>query len=290
MTLMTMMSQTAELQPPLPRPRNFPSGLVLVAAVELILIAAVLRAANTQGFYPAVCACGLCSFQLCILLINRFGENTRNIRRLARSAEFSNQPVFITDPNGRIKWTNPQFTRLTGYGLAEVVGKTFSMVLHGQDTDTHIVETIREQIRKQQPFEGELQQYDRMGLSHWVSTKGEPILDAHGELTHYVVTQTDITEERRQSQSIIEALTSKATPMTGISPERVGDLTRKLESLGTTDHRDLLQDAVNGLRGGMREALAALPAGRQGSKNQTPMDGKLEERNSNTRGEQPSNE
>lgn len=248
---MTMISQSIEL----PRPRNYPSKLALLAAVELVVIAVLLRLSNTQGFMPAAMACSFAAVQLGVLLIIRFTRDTRNVRRLARAAEYSNQAVFITDPSGRIKWTNPRFTRLTGYCLAEVVGKTFAMVLHGQDTDTRQVEKIRDRIRQKLPFETELLQYDRVGLNYWVSTTGQPVSDARGQVSHYIVTQTDVTEERRQSAAIIEALTKPGD----ISSSRVTQLTQQLQSLAATDERDQLHAAVVGLQNSVKDCMAVVP-------------------------------
>jgi PAS domain S-box-containing protein len=248
---MTTLSQPLVL----PRPRNFPSKLALLAALELVVIAVLLRISNTQGFMPAAMACSLGAVQLGILLINRFTRDTRNVRRLARAAEFSNQAVFITDPNGRIKWTNTRFTRLTGYGMAEVVGRTFAMVLHGQDTDTREVEKMRDRIRQQLPFETEIQQYDRVGLSHWVSSKGQPIFDSRGLVSHYMITQIDVTEERRQSRVIIDALTKPVD----VSTARVNQLTRQLESLAATDERQQLEAAVIGLKNSVKDCITIMP-------------------------------
>jgi PAS domain S-box-containing protein len=249
---MTMIPQSVVL----PRPRNFPSKLALVAALELLAIAILLRLSNTQGFFPAAMACSLGAVQLGMLLIHRFTRDTRNVRRMARSAEFSNQAVFITDPTGRIKWTNPRFTRLTGYGLAEVVGKTFAIVLHGQETDTREVEKVRDRLRQQLPFETELLQYDRVGLSHWVSSKGQPIFDAQGQTSHYMITQIDVTDERRQSRAIIDELTRPVD----ISSEKVNQLTRQLQSLADLDERDQLEAAVLGLQKSVADCIGVVPA------------------------------
>src|ERR1700753_4347649 len=112
-----------------PKTRYFPSRIACLPAAELVLIALLLRLSNSPAFFAAAIACSLCSIQLGVLLINRFKVNTRKIRKLARAAEFSSHSVIITDPMGRIKWTNPRFTRLTGFYLSEIAGRTYGMVL-----------------------------------------------------------------------------------------------------------------------------------------------------------------
>jgi PAS domain S-box-containing protein len=248
-----------------PQTRYFPSRIALLAAAELVLIALLLRLSNTPAFFAAAVACSLCSLQLGVLLINRFQVDTRRIRKVARQAEFSTQAVLITDGRGQIKWTNPQFTRLTGFYLSEISGKTFSMVLHGQETRAQVVELIRQKMRLEQPFDVELMQYNRAGETMWTSSKGEPIRDTRGNLTHYVITQTDISDQRR----LIEELANPSTTDTGISlsvepkiatSDKVAELTRQLESLGSSDDRDQLQTMVDGLKREVETCVSTLPA------------------------------
>jgi len=235
--------------------RYFPSRIALLAAAELVFIALLLRWSNSPAFFAAAIACSLCSIQLGVLLINRFKVNTRKIRKLARAAEFSSHAVIITDPLGRIKWTNPRFTRLTGFYLSEIAGRTYGMVLHGQETAIQAVENIRRHMRLEQPFEVEILEYNRAGESLWVSSKGEPVHDTRGNLTHYLITQTDISDQRR----LIEELAKASAIETSNASGRVADLTRKLESLSASDDREQLQSLVNGLKGGMEQCVEALP-------------------------------
>ncbi len=136
------------------RPRYFPSKIVLVAAGELVFISLMLRWSNSPAFFAAAIACSLGAIQLGAVLINRFQRDTRKVLKVAEAAEFSTNAVMITDPAGRIKWANARFTELTGFQLADCAGKTFSMLLHGQHTDTPTVELIRNQIRAAAIFRG----------------------------------------------------------------------------------------------------------------------------------------
>jgi len=250
-----------------PQSRYFPSRIALLAAAELMLIALLLRLSNSPAFFAAAVACSLCSLQLAVLLINRFQINTRRIRKLARQAEFSSQAVLITDGKGYIKWTNPHFTRLTGFYLSEIAGKTFSMVLHGQQTKAQVVELIRQKMRLQQPFDVELLEYNRAGESMWVSSKGEPIHDTRGNLTHYVITQADISDQRRLIEEISTNSANSISPATislSVEPniatsDKVAELTRQLESLGESDNRAQLQTVVDELKREVESCVSSLP-------------------------------
>jgi PAS domain S-box-containing protein len=247
-----------------PQTRYFPSRIALLAAMELMLIALLLRLSNTPAFFAAAVACSLCSLQLGVLLINRFQVNTRRIRKVARQAEFSSQAVLITDGKGCIKWTNPHFTRLTGFYLSEIAGKTFGMVLHGQETKAQTVELIRQKMRLEQPFDIEVLEYNRAGETMWVSSKGEPIRDTRGNLTHYVITQADISDQRRLIEELSNTKSVQPSISLSIEPkfatsDKVAELTRQLESLGESDDRAQLQTLVDGLKREVDTCVSSLP-------------------------------
>lgn len=48
----------------------------------------------------------------------------RHSRLLSHAVEQSATSVMVTDPDGHLLYVNPAFTRLTGYDLHEVIGKT----------------------------------------------------------------------------------------------------------------------------------------------------------------------
>jgi PAS domain S-box-containing protein len=255
------------------RPRPFPSKLVVVAAVELTLIAVLLRWSNSPAFFAAAIACSLGAIQLGAVLIARFRRDTRKVRRVAQAAEFSSQAVLITDPRGRIKWINSRFTDLTGFRMDDATGKTFSMLLHGQFTDTPTVELIRNQLRTGQPFNCEILQYNRAGEEFWVASKGEPFCDAQGQITHYVITQSDLPDHRRQTREIEQLAaiavdraieTEALTPAVAVNEYPANDpalrLAQQLESLSSADDRAQLQDLVDGLKARVIDCVTILPA------------------------------
>jgi len=258
-----------------PKNRFFPSRIALLAAGELVFIALLLRLSNSPAFFAAAIACSLGAIQLGIILINRFEANTRQIRKIARNAEFSSQAILITDPQGRIKWTNMQFTRLTGFYLSEIAGKTCAMVLHGQDTKARAVETIRRHMRLAEPFEVEILEYNRDGESLLVYSRGEPVFNTYGQLTHYVIKQScsemsdchieEMASIRpfHRSTHFLETSSNQVSidkpDSTGETTGGVAELTRQLESLSVSDDRQLLQYMVEGLKTKVDQCVASLP-------------------------------
>jgi PAS domain S-box-containing protein len=273
------------------RSRQFPSNLVAVAAAELLFIAVLLLCSPSPTFSASAVVCSLCALPLGAVLLRRFQRDTRQVRRFARKAEVSTQAVLITDPRGRIKWTNAKFTELTGFKLDAAAGKSFAMLLHGHATDTPTVELIRNQMRTEQPFAVEILQYSQAGTAFWVNSRGEPIRDARGRLTHYVITQTDVSEQRRQTREIdqlasaialdgaFEAEHFQSVDLDGVRPEPAASnaestvagqaehpandpalrLAQQLASLSSVDERDHLQQLVEGLKNRTVECIQQLP-------------------------------
>jgi PAS domain S-box-containing protein len=265
-------------QPNLPmnltaRPRYFPSKIVLVAAGELVFISLMLRWSNSPTFFAAAVACSVGAIQLGAVLINRFQRDTKKVRKVAQAAEFSSQAVVIADPTGRIKWANARFTDLTGFTLAEAAGKRFAMLLHGQLTDTPTVELIRNQMRTKQPFAVEILQYNRAGQEFWVSSKGEPFYDTRGTITHYVITQSDLSDQRRQTleiEQLADAIAvDKAIEVEGVKPvllepeypanDPALKLAQQLEALSSADDRAQLQQLVDGIKSRVEDCVTILP-------------------------------
>ena len=122
----------------------------------------------------------------------------KDAETLSLVANETDNSVIICNRMGRIDYVNPGFTKLTGYTLAEVAGKTPGSVLQGPLTDPAAVRTIREKLATRQPFQVEILNYGKSGRPHWINLAINPILDAGGEVARYVSIQTDITETKEQ--------------------------------------------------------------------------------------------
>jgi diguanylate cyclase (GGDEF)-like protein/PAS domain S-box-containing protein len=122
--------------------------------------------------------------------------------RLLNSAVMqSKEAILITDaqldlPGPRIVFANPAFTRLTGYGTEEVIGKT-PRILQGPRTDRQVIDRLRRQLARGEVFDGEAVNYRKDGSAYDQEWQIAPIRDADGAVTHFVALQRDITERKR---------------------------------------------------------------------------------------------
>jgi PAS domain S-box-containing protein len=118
---------------------------------------------------------------------------------LSLVADNTDNSVVITDPEGLIEYVNPGFTRMTGYTLEESVGRKPGSFLQGPDTNRQTVERIRKKIQAQEPFYEEILNYDKSGLSYWISLAINPVFDSEGRVSKYISIQTNVTDTKRRA-------------------------------------------------------------------------------------------
>lgn len=112
--------------------------------------------------------------------------------------EHAPSSIVITDRTGNIEYVNPAFCRLTGYTKKEVIGKHTRM-LKGEGA-TQPPEHYRElwdTIAAGSEWRGEFFNRRKDGTLFWESASISPILDAEGEITHFVAVKENITERKQ---------------------------------------------------------------------------------------------
>ena len=128
------------------------------------------------------------------------GQGTADPRLLRAAVEASGEAIVITsaeleDPGPRIEYTNPAFSRITGYEADEVVGLT-PRLLQGPGTDRAVIDRMRAALLAGEPFQGEALNYRKDGSTYMVEWLITPLKDAGGCITHWVSAQRDITARR----------------------------------------------------------------------------------------------
>jgi PAS domain S-box-containing protein len=126
-------------------------------------------------------------------------------KRLAIVANTTTNMVVLADGEGKIEWVNPAFTKVTGYGLDEIVGKKPGSFLRGPDTDAEMVNFMREKTDAGQGFRNvELVNYNKSGHPYWVSIEVHPIHDPSGKVFQFIAIQSDITERKSNQQALLD--------------------------------------------------------------------------------------
>ncbi|MFO0888779.1 MAG: PAS domain S-box protein, partial [Isosphaeraceae bacterium] len=120
--------------------------------------------------------------------------------KLALVASRTDNAVIITDAEGRIEWVNDGFTRITGYTLKEVAGRSPGSLLQGGETDPNTAELMRRTVRAGKGFQTEVVNYAKSGRKYWIAIEVQPIHDESGRLTNFIAVESDITERKRDQR------------------------------------------------------------------------------------------
>ena len=132
------------------------------------------------------------------------------LRLLESAVTTTNDAVLITEAEPidelgpRIQYVNPAFTRMTGYTLEEVLGKT-PRILQGEKTDRATLDRIRTALRNWQSVRADLINYRKDGTEFWVELSIVPIADESGWFTHWVAVQRDISD-RKLAETALQQL------------------------------------------------------------------------------------
>jgi PAS domain S-box-containing protein len=131
-------------------------------------------------------------------------ENTRKLDLLALVARRTDNAVVITDVSGKIKWVNDGFTRISGYRLDEVLGKSPGSFLQLEGAPDPTQWLMSERVKAGQGFDTEVLNYGKSGKPYLIHIECQPLLDAGGEHIGFMAIERDVTNERRSAR-LLEA-------------------------------------------------------------------------------------
>lgn len=124
-------------------------------------------------------------------------------RALAVAAE----GITINDlrlPDEPLIYANDGFERLTLYPVKDIIGRNCRF-LQGPDTDSSVVDQIRDAVRERRECTVEILNYRKDGKPFWNRLSLTPVRNDEGETTHYIGVQSDITESREAKIALSQA-------------------------------------------------------------------------------------
>ncbi|MGB7749688.1 MAG: PAS domain S-box protein [Verrucomicrobiia bacterium] len=121
------------------------------------------------------------------------------LHQLSIAVEQSPASIVITNTAGDIEYVNPKFIALTGYTLAEVLGKN-PRVLKSGEKSPEAYRELWETIKAGKEWSGEFHNKKKNGELYWEFASISPIRDPAGRVTHYVAVKEDITA-RKQTEA-----------------------------------------------------------------------------------------
>jgi len=113
-------------------------------------------------------------------------------KKLSTVVAQSANTIIITDTDGKIEYTNPRFTEVSGYTAEEVVGKNPKFLGSGRQNEEFHAK-VWETVKSGKIWKGEFQNKAKNGDLFWEQATISPIRNDEGEIRNFLTIKEDIT-------------------------------------------------------------------------------------------------
>jgi PAS domain S-box-containing protein len=142
-------------------------------------------------------------------------------QKLAHIARQTSNAVSLLDTSYQITWINPAYSRMFGYSFEEALGRNFSDLITGPDTDMELLRQFRQDLAEGREFRSEFLNYTRDGRRVHTDITGQPVLAPDGTPLYYFVMARDVTrrverEEEFRKLSLITQQTDDGIIVTDV--------------------------------------------------------------------------
>ncbi|MBL0311515.1 MAG: PAS domain S-box protein [Holophagaceae bacterium] len=120
-----------------------------------------------------------------------------SLRLKSAALEAVANAVVVTDKQGLIEWINDAFSVLTGFTLAEAIGKKPGDLLKSGIHDQGFYQAMWDTILAGKAWRGEIIDRRKDGTLYTEDMTITPLKDAHGEITNYIAIKQDISERKQ---------------------------------------------------------------------------------------------
>lgn len=125
----------------------------------------------------------------------------QQLRLLSAALEHAGDGIFITDLEGRIRWGNAAFSRMSGYSVKEMLGQNPRIFKSGMH-DQHFYQQLWKTISAGNIWSEETTERNKSGNEYVVLQTITPIKDRRGQISHYISIHKDITELKENEKHI----------------------------------------------------------------------------------------
>jgi PAS domain S-box-containing protein len=110
--------------------------------------------------------------------------------------------ILITDPQGKIQWTNPALTQISGYEANELISQSTRIFNSGRQ-DTDFYSQMWNTIRSGNVWHGEMTNRRSNGDLYVEEQTITPVQDENGRILHFIAIKQDVTL-RKQAEEELE--------------------------------------------------------------------------------------
>ena len=120
----------------------------------------------------------------------------KRLQLQSAALEAAANAMVITNRDGVIEWANPAFTTITGYSLAEAVGRTHGKLLRSGVHKPAFYQTMWATIAAGNIWHGEVINRHKDGHLYTEDMAITPMKTKTGEITHFIAVKQDITRRK----------------------------------------------------------------------------------------------
>jgi PAS domain S-box-containing protein len=173
-------------------------------------------------------------------------DNTILRQVLQRFFETSFNAIVITgaEPDYPIQYVNPEFCRMTGYSVDELIGQSPRM-LQGEKTNRKTLQRLKATIESGQFFHGAAMNYRKNGEAYPVEWNISPVYAADGKLTHYLSIQKDLSGLKRIVSSLKNTNEHFREFLMGLSTAVEHESTTVLRTMLANEKRELTDELLD---------------------------------------------
>lgn len=133
--------------------------------------------------------------------MSRLHTAEASLHKLSQAVEQSSSSIVITTPGAKIEYVNPQFLRISGYTLDEVIGACPSLLKSGL-TPPETYRNLWQNISSGKTWHGEFINKSKDNKLFHERAVISPIQDKQGNLTGYLAVKHDISSEKEADHTM----------------------------------------------------------------------------------------
>lgn len=120
-----------------------------------------------------------------LILYKRLQNNWNTKQDYLKQAYKENRELIVTDKNFKIVFATNTISKISGYPLKEILGKSPKM-FQGKATSEYTQKKIKKALTELKPFKEVVLNYRKNGESYWCEIEAYPMFDKNGTFTNYV--------------------------------------------------------------------------------------------------------